>query len=166
MPPEPCCALTPLSSALPSDRDLKTVVSRLLSVGSQLRLGSGSPGGGLWGVDTSRAWAATWTASLVVSGSPLLTGQLCSCVSFPQLLELMTLAPSFAPIGAKLPALVAIPCSCQPMGCLTVPCLASQLSHHGVTSILHSNLSLSLSELYYSSFSFLHWVLTETNTIW
>ena len=54
--PEPCFTLTLLSSVLPSDRDSRMVVSRLLSVSFQLSLASGSHGGGSWGVDKSRAW--------------------------------------------------------------------------------------------------------------
>lgn len=49
LPPEPCFTLTLLSSALPRDRDLKMVVSGLLSVSFQLSLASGSHGGGSWG---------------------------------------------------------------------------------------------------------------------
>lgn len=69
--PEPCFTLTLLSSALPSDRDSKMVVSRLLAVSFQLSLARGSHGGGSWGVDKGRAWAATVGSILGVSVSPL-----------------------------------------------------------------------------------------------
>lgn len=69
---EPCFTLTLLSSTLPSDRDSKMVVSRLLSVSFQLSVARGSLGGGSWGVDKGRAWAATVGSILGVSVSPLM----------------------------------------------------------------------------------------------
>lgn len=123
--PEPCFTLTLLSSALPSDRDSKMVVSRLLAVSFQLSLARGSHGGGSWGVDKGRAWAATVGSILGVSVSPSRFQPHWTASLWCQLPIAVGTDDAASLLCTYSPGLVAIPCSCQPAGCLTILCLAS-----------------------------------------